>query len=173
MILKEQILSRILIIRSKKVMLDRDLAELYGVTTKRLNEQVKRNISRFPDDFMFQLTEKEKKEVVANCDHLQELKFSPYLPKAFSEHGAVMLASVLNSKRAISVNIQIVRVFNHLRNIVESHSEILKKLEQLERKGFEHDEKITLIFKYLEEFNNSRQEQIEFDQRKRIGYKND
>ena len=83
---------KILLIRGEKVMLDVDLAALYGVTTKRLNEQVKRNRERFPNDFMFQLTEEEKAEVVANCDHLKRLKFSPTLPYAFTEHGAIMLA---------------------------------------------------------------------------------
>jgi hypothetical protein len=91
----ETIEKRILFIRYQRVMLDADLAELYGVTTKRLNEQVKRNRNRFPEDFMFQLTEEEKIDVVANCDHLKRLRFSPNLPHAFTEHGAIMLASVL------------------------------------------------------------------------------
>ena len=95
------ILSRIFIIRESKVMIDSDLVELYGVSTKRLNEQVKRNIKRFPKDFMFQLSEAEKEEVVANCDHLSKLKFSPYLPYVFTEYGTVMLAGILNSERAI------------------------------------------------------------------------
>ncbi|MFH1298133.1 MAG: ORF6N domain-containing protein [Bacteroidota bacterium] len=106
----ELIMNKILIVRGVKVMIDSDLAELYGVTTKRLNEQVKRNAKRFPADFMFQLTEQEKQQVVANCDHLERLKFSPNLPHVFTEHGAVMLASVLHSGRAILVNIQFVRV---------------------------------------------------------------
>src|ERR1700761_7166479 len=110
----EIILSKILIIRNKKVMIDRDLAELYGVSTKRLNEQVKRNMKRFPSDFMFQLTNEEKMEVVAKCDHLKSLKYSPQTPYVFTEHGAVMLASVLNSERAILVNIQVVRVFTKM-----------------------------------------------------------
>ena len=97
----EMIERKILLIRGEKVMLDADLAALYGVTTKRLNEQVKRNRERFPNDFMFQLTEEEKAEVVANCDHLKRLKFSPTLPYAFTEHGAIMLASVLNSPLAV------------------------------------------------------------------------
>src|SRR6478609_6546451 len=96
----ERIERAILFIRGEKVMLDSDLAEIYGVSTKRLNEQVKRNAKRFPSDFMFQLTETEKTEVVANCDHLAKLKFSPHLPYAFTEHGALMLANVLNSERA-------------------------------------------------------------------------
>ena len=86
-------------------MLDADLAEFYGVATKRLNEQVKRNKDRFPEDFMFQLTKEEKKEVVANCDHLSMLQFSYQLPYAFTEHGVAMLASVLKSKRAIDMSI--------------------------------------------------------------------
>jgi len=99
----EAIERRILLIRRQKVMLDSDLAQLYGVSTKRLNEQVKRNRKRFPSDFMFQLSEQEKSEVVANCDHLKNLKFSPVLPSAFTEHGAIMLASVLNSSTAVEV----------------------------------------------------------------------
>jgi hypothetical protein len=104
----EIVIHKILLLRGKRVMIDKDIAELYGVTTKRLNEQVKRNKKRFPEDFMFQLSQEEKDEVVAICDHLKTLKFSPNLPFAFTEHGAVMLASVLNSDRAIEVNIQIV-----------------------------------------------------------------
>lgn len=87
--------------RDKKVMIDKDIALLYGVPTKRLNEQVKRNLKRFPDDFMLQLTQEEKDKVVANCDHLTNLKYSPNLPYVFTEHGAVMLAGILNSDRAI------------------------------------------------------------------------
>jgi len=96
----------------QKVILDADLAKLYGVTTKRLNQQVKRNRERFPEDFMFQLTTEEKAEVVANCDHLSRLKFSPASPYAFTEHGAVMAASVLNTPRAIEVSIFVVRENN-------------------------------------------------------------
>ena len=98
-------------------MLDADLAGLYGVTTKRLNEQVKRNRKRFPADFMFQLTSREKAEVVANCDHLTRLKFSPTNPFAFTEHGAVMVASVINSERAVEVSVYVVRAFVKLREL--------------------------------------------------------
>src|SRR4030067_3402960 len=107
----EVIEKKIYLIRGHKIMLDADLAVLYGVTTKRLNEQVKRNRDRLPEDFMFQLTEKEKADVVANCDHLKRLKFSPNLPYAFTEHGAIMLATVLNSPIAVHASIQVVRVF--------------------------------------------------------------
>ncbi|HYW96370.1 MAG TPA: ORF6N domain-containing protein [Bacteroidales bacterium] len=99
MIPDEVVINKILLIRGQKVMIGNDLAELYRVTTRRLNEQVKRNIKRFPKHFMFQLTEHEKDKVVAICDHLQNLKYSPYIPYVFTEHGTVMLANVLYSER--------------------------------------------------------------------------
>jgi len=167
----ELIMNKILIIRGVKVMIDSDLAELYGVTTKRLNEQVKRNAKRFPEDFMFQLTEQEKQEVVANCDHLEKLKFSPNLPYVFTEHGAVMLASVLNSDRAIIVNIQIVRVFTRMRQLLETHTEILRKLDQLQKKDIEQDQQILLIFEYLKQLEQAKQQQEDQASRRRIGFK--
>jgi hypothetical protein len=170
MIPEEVIMNKILVVRGIKVMIDSDLAELYGVPTKRLNEQVKRNIKRFPEDFMFQLTEQEKQEVVANCDHLKRTRFSSTLPYAFSEHGAVMLASILNSDRAISVNIQIVRVFTRMRQLLESHTEILRKLEQLEKKDLDHDRQILLIFKYLKQLEQVKKQQDAQANRKRIGF---
>ena len=111
----ESIERSIFFIRGQKVMLDADLAKLYGVPTKVLNQAVKRNIERFPLDFMFQLTKDEKDEVVTNCDHLKKLKFSPNLPYAFTEHGAIMLATILNSPVAVQASIQIVRAFIRLR----------------------------------------------------------
>ena len=171
MIPEEVIMSKILLIWGMKVMIDSDLAELYGVTTKRLNEQVKRNILRFPIDFMFQLTEEEKREVVANCDHLNRIRFSSKLPFAFTEHGAVMLASVLNNERAIHVNILIVRVFIRIRHLLETHTEILRKLTQIETKEIEQDQKIMLIFEYLHELEENRQQEEDFANQKRIGYR--
>ena len=147
-------------------MIDKDIAELYGVTTKRLNEQVKRNKKRFPDDFMFQLSSEEKEEVVANCDHLKILKYSPNLPFAFTEHGAVMLASVLNSDRAIEVNIQIVRIFTQIREMLLTNKDILLKLEILEKKAAGHDEEIRVIFEALKRLINPPSEP-----RQRIGFK--
>lgn len=132
----------IFLIRGQKVMLDADLADLYGVTTKRLNEQVKRNRGRFPADFMFQLTAKEKTEVVANCDHLSKLKFSPVLPNAFTEHGAIMVASVQNTPRAIRTSVLVVRAFVRLRAMLTTHKELAHKLSELERKLVNHDEAI-------------------------------
>ena len=162
----EVVINKILLLRGKKVMIDKDIAELYGVPTKRLNEQVKRNIKRFPEDFMFRLTQEEKDEVVANCDHLKSLKYSPNLPVVFTEHGAVMLASVLNSDRAIEVNIQIVRIFTQIREMLLTNKEILLKLEQLERKASGHDEEIRLIFDALKKLLNPPQKP-----RQRIGFK--
>ena len=119
---------------------------------------------------MFPLTDKEKQEVVANCDHLKRLKFSPGMPYAFTEHGAVMLASVLHSDRAIMVNIQIVKVFTRMRQLLEMHSEILQKLEQLQKKDIEQDKQIVLIFEYLRQLEQSRQQQDNQANRKRIGF---
>lgn len=138
----ESIEQRILMIRGHKVMLDADLAKMYGVTTKRLNEQVKRNHARFPEDFMFQLTPEEKNEVVANCDHLARLKFSSTLPYAFTEHGAIMAASVLNSNRAVEISIFVVRAFVKLREILSTNKELAHKLTELERGIGQHDEAI-------------------------------
>ena len=156
LILVEQIEPRILLIRRQRIMLDADLAELYGTTTKRLNEQVKRNRGRFPVDFAWQLTTEEKTEVVANCDHLgadpagcrqiadhlARLKFSRNLPHAFTEHGALMLASVLNTPRAIDVSVYIIRAFVKLREWLSTHKELAKQLSELERKVSSHDEAI-------------------------------
>lgn len=168
MIPDEIVINKILLLRDRKVMIDKDIAELYGVSTKRLNEQVKRNDKRFPEDFMFQLTQEEKDEVVANCDHLKTLKYSPNLPFVFTEHGAVMLASVLNSDRAIEVNIQIVRIFTRMRQMLLTNKDILLKLEQLENRVSSHDENIKMIFEALKQLLNPPHEP-----RKRIGFKPD
>jgi hypothetical protein len=138
----ERVQNRILVIRGQKVIIDADLADLYGVPTKRLNEQVRRNQERFPEDFMFQLTIHEKEEVVANCDHLKNIKFSSSLPYAFTEHGAIMAASVLNSERAVQVSVYVVRAFVQLRLAVLAHRELAGKLEQLEVKYQKHDKQI-------------------------------
>lgn len=142
----EQIEKKIFLLRGQKVMLDTDLADLYGVPTKRLNEQVRRNSKRFPDDFMFQLTEAEKREVVAICDHLKKVKYSKVLPLAFTEHGALMLASVLSSERAVQISLYVVRAFVKLREILATHKELAGKLAELERKIEIHDETIFSLF---------------------------
>jgi len=114
-------------------MLDNDLASLYEVEVKRLNEAVKRNIKRFPNDFMFRLTKDEFTEVVANCDHLQNLKFRSTLPYAFTEQGVAMLAAVLNSRKAIDVNIQIMRAFIQLRNYVFTNDKLYEQIGELRK----------------------------------------
>jgi hypothetical protein len=162
----ELVMSKIFLMRGKKVMIDRDLAELYGVPTKRLNEQVKRNIKRFPKDFMFKLTVKEKDEVVAKCDHLEGLKYSKVLPYVFTEYGAVMLASVLNSDRAIKVNIQIVRIFSLMREMLMTNQEILLKLEKLERQTMENTVDVQAVIDYLKQMLVP----VEQVNRRRIGY---
>lgn len=139
----QKIEKSIFIVRGQKIMLDIDLAALYGVTTKRLNEQVKRNRGRFPDDFMFKLTKGEKEEVVANCDHLFKLKYSNALPNAFTEHGAIMLASVINSPIAVQASIQVVRAFVRLREMVKSHKELEVKLDRLEKR---YDKQFKVVF---------------------------
>jgi len=168
----ETIINKIYIIRDKKVMIDRDLAELYGVDTRVLNQTVKRNLKRFPDDFMFQMTREELENwksqiVISNVEKMGIRK----LPLVFTEQGVAMLSSVLTSERAVSVNIQIIRVFTRMRAMIESHKDILRKLEILEKKDIELDEKVNLIFEYLKELEQAKQEETDFSKRKRIGFK--
>jgi len=145
----DRIEKAIIRLRNQKVILGADLARLYGVRTKRLNEQVRRNTKRFPEDFMFQLTAEEKSEVVAKCDHLSTLKFSPTLPFAFTEHGAIMAASVLNTPHAIEVSIFVVRVFVRLRAMLSTQRQMACKLEELEGHMKDHDEDIQAIFEAI------------------------
>ncbi len=172
MIPDEVVMSRIYVIRDVNVMIDRDLAELYGVETKYLKRQVKRNIIRFPEDFMFELTDQEFKEwrsqfVTSNEDRMG-LRYAPF---AFTEDGVAQLSTVLNSERAIKVNLQIIRMFSKLRRLTLTHKDILRKLEELERNDMEHDSKIELIFEYLKQLEASRQQELEQKTRKPIGFK--
>jgi len=150
----QKIQTKILKIRGKRVMIDADIAELYDVTTKRLNEQIKRNIERFPEDFMFQITVREKDEVVANCDHLEKLKYSSQCPYAFTEHGAIMVASVLNSSRAIEMSVYVVRAFVALREYLPMHRELDKKIRLLEQKISSHDDAIRSIVSAIRQLMN-------------------
>jgi len=166
----ELITNKIFVVRGKKVILDYDLAELYDVETRRLNEQVKRNLDRFPSDFMFQLKDEEfenLKSQYATSSWGGRRK----LPYAFTEQGVSMISGVLHSKRAIKVNIQIMRVFTSMRKILETHTTILKKLDDLERKDIEHDKKILLIFEYLKQLEQGKQGELEHKSRKRVGFK--
>jgi len=152
----EVIEKKILLIRGYKVMLDADLAQLYGVTTKRLNEQVKRNLNRFPSDFMFQLTEEETEFLRSHFATSKAKRGGRrYLPFVFTEQGVAMLSTVLNSQRAIQVNITIMRVFVRLRQMMASHKALAGKLAELEERIQDHDEQITDIFKAIRQLMTS------------------
>ena len=172
MVPEEIIMNKIYVIRGQKVMIDRDLAELYDVETRILNQAVKRNEKRFPEDFMFRLTQEElenwKSQIVISNKEKMGLRKPPL---AFTEQGVAMLSSVLNSDRAIMVNIQIIRVFTKMRELLQTHKEILWKLEEIKIKDIEQDNKIMLIFEYLKQFEEARQQQLDQDNRKRIGFK--
>ncbi len=158
--------NRILLIRGEKVIIDADLAGFYGVPTKRLNEQVKRNKDRFPDDFMFQLSVAEKIEVVANCDHLKNLKYSNTLPYVFTEHGAIMAAGVLNTSRAIEISVFIVRAFVKVRQMVAGHKELQRKISQIEKRLTGHDEQIVELVNLIKQLLNAEPP----PKKRRIGY---
>ncbi|MCB9251858.1 MAG: ORF6N domain-containing protein [Flavobacteriales bacterium] len=170
----ETVIRKIYHIRGKKIMLDRDLAEMYGVETRVLNQSVKRNERRFPADFMFQLTPQELEDWKSqNATTNKERIGLRKLPNAFTEQGVAMLSSVLNSETAIDVNIQIIRIFTRMREVLLAHKDILLKMEQLEKtvlqqneKTNKHEEEIQLIFNALKQLLNPPQEP-----RKRVGFK--
>jgi hypothetical protein len=138
--------SLIQLVRGQKVIIDADLAQLYGVSTMRLNEQVKRNRNRFPQDFVFQLTSMEKSEVIANCDNLKKLKFSPVSPHAFTEHGAIMAANVLNSPRAVEMSVFVVRAFVKMREYLGLTQVMEKRLAEIEKKLLLHDSSLRDLY---------------------------
>jgi len=152
----------IILIRGQKVIIDADLAELYGVTTKVLNQAVTRNVQRFPPDFMFRLTKAEKQELVTNCDRLDRLKHSSVLPRVFTEQGVAMISSVLRSERAIQVNIQIMRAFTNFRQMLLRNEDFRKELE-----GFKQltDQRFQIVFETLDKLI-----QIEDKPKKKIGF---
>ena len=166
------VLTKIYLIRDNKVMIDKDLAELYGIETKRLKEAVRRNRKRFPDDFMFEMSKEElenwRTQFATSNSERMGLRYPPF---CFTEQGVTMLSCVLNSERAIHVNIQIVRVFSRMRELLITNKDILQKLMELESKGIEHDKKIKLIFEYLQQLRNSESKREEFNKRPRIGFK--
>ncbi|NOR45301.1 MAG: ORF6N domain-containing protein [Candidatus Delongbacteria bacterium] len=145
-----EIKDKIYSIRGHQVMLDSDLAELYGVKTKRLNEQVKRNIDRFPKSFCFQLTDKEKSEVVANCDHLTKLKFSHVLPYTFTQEGVAMLSAVLKSITAIQISVKVMSAFVEMRKLLTTNAQIFERVANTEIKLLNHDRKFEQVFYALE-----------------------
>ena len=164
---EEVITSKIYFIREKKVMLDKDLANLYGVETKRLKEAVRRNIERFPKDFMFEMSIVEFQNwrsqfVTSNSDKMS-YRISPY---CFTEQGVTMLSCILNSTRAINVNIQIIRIFTKLREVILTNKDILLQIEKMERVLLGHDQQLIQIFKYLKELLNP-----VYPPRNKIGFK--
>jgi phage regulator Rha-like protein len=165
----EVVMSKIYLIRKQKVMIDRDLAELYGVETKQLKRQVKRNINRFPSDFMFELNKKElenwrSQNGTSNFSDKMGLRYTPFV---FTEQGVAMLSSILTSDRAISVNIQIIRIFTRMREFLLTHKDILLKLEQIEKQATHNTEDIQLIFEYLKKLLTPAPD----SPRNRVGYK--
>jgi ORF6N domain len=147
----EQIASRIVSVRGGRVVVDSDLAALYGVETRVLNQAVRRNSRRFPADLAFRLTSAEREEVITNCDHLKNLKYSAALPLAFTEHGALMAASVLNSRRAVEVGLYVVRAFVQMREAIGAHREISRRLDELEKRVGAQDGAIVGIVRALRE----------------------
>ena len=148
--MKKPLENLILTIRGQKVILDADLSGIYGVPTKRLNEQVKRNSDRFPEDFIFQLTPDEKREVVANCDHLARLKFSKSRPYAFTEHGAIMAATILSSPEAVKMSVFVVRAFIQMREQLVANAAIFKRLAEIDKTLLEHDKAPGLIWQKIQ-----------------------
>jgi len=163
----EVVMNKIYLVRAQKVMLDRDLAELYGVETRVLNQAVKRNEKRFPNDFMFRMTGEEledwKSQIVISNREKMGLRKAPLV---FTEQGATMLSCVLNSDRAIKVNIQIIRIFTKMREMLLTHKDLLLKMNELESKVTNHDKSIKQVFAYLKEFVKEKSEP-----RKSIGFK--
>ncbi len=145
----ENVKNMIFSFRGSQVMIDRDLAELYGVETKVLNQAVKRNVERFPNDFRFQLTENEKIELVTNCDRFGKLKHSSVTPYVFTEQGVAMLSAVLRSKTAIKVSIRIIKAFVEMKKFISNNAAIFQRLENVEMKQLITDEKIDKIFEAL------------------------
>lgn len=163
----EIIMNKIYLIRNHKVMLDRDLAGLYGVETRRLNEQVKRNISRFPVDFMFQLSWDEFSNLKSQfaTSSWGGRRKSPYV---FTEHGVLMLSSVLNSERAIAVNIQIMRIFTKIREMLTDNLSLKLEIEEIKKKLANQDKNIELVFNYLDELIDKQEKP---KPRKQIGFR--
>jgi phage regulator Rha-like protein len=162
---EQELIGRILVINHQKVMLDYDLALLYEIPTKRINEQVKRNIDRFPADFMFQLTEKQWSELRSHFATANfEMRRNP--PYAFTEHGVLMLSSVLNNQKAIQVNIQLVRIFTKMREMLLSQTNIVDQLEKLANRIDHQDGKLDGVVRYLQRFVQDRK-----PERVQVGYK--
>jgi hypothetical protein len=161
---EEDLAQRIYLLRGKKIMFDFDLAKLYNLETRVLKQQVKRNMERFPEDFMFELTRSEWEEVITNCDNLSVYsKYKPFPPFAFTEQGVAMLSSVLRSKKAITVNIAIMRAFVNLRQLIDANKNLIQRIDSIEEK---FDKKFLLVFEAIKELIKQ-----ENEPREMIGYK--
>jgi len=169
---EEVILSKIYLIRGLNVMIDRDLAKLYGVTTKVLKQAVRRNIERFPNDFMFEMSKEEleiwRSQFVTSKSDMKGLRHTPF---CFTNLGVPQLSTVLKSPKAIMINLQIMRVFNKMHEMILTHKDLFIKLEEIERKLSSHDDSILLIFEYIKQFEEVKQQELEYKNRKRIGFK--
>jgi len=169
---EEIIMSKIYEIRGEKIMIDRDLAELYQVETKRLKEAVRRNINRFPEDFMFEMTKDEfenwRTQFATSKSEKMGLRYAPF---CFTEQGVTMLSCVLSSDRAIAVNIQIVRLFTKMRKLILTHKDILAELEKIKQRLGTNSNDIGLIFEYLKQFEAAKQQELEYQNREPIGFK--
>lgn len=157
-----EIQNRILVLRNQQVMIDRDLAELYGVDTKRLNEQVKRNIQRFPKNFMFQLEDKEKTELVAICDRFTTLKHSSSNPYAFTEQGVAMLSAVLKSETAVKMSIQIMNAFVEMRHFLQNNSRLFEEIVNIKVHQKQSDRKIDQLFDLMDKYKIEEKQGIFF-----------
>jgi phage regulator Rha-like protein len=164
----ELVMAKIYYIRGQKVMLDRDLAELYGVETKQLKRQVKRNLNRFPEDFMFELSSTENTSLRSQIGTLKRGEHSKFLPYAFTEHGILMLSSVLNGEKAVAVNIRIMRIFAKIRQALTDTTELRLAIEQIRHKTDNNTKNIELVFQYLDELLDKKEHS---KNRERIGYK--
>ncbi|MFO8234483.1 MAG: ORF6N domain-containing protein [Bacteroidales bacterium] len=164
-------ISKIYQVRGKQVLLSQDLAELYEVETRVLNQQVKRNIGKFPERYMFQLTKDEDDRLRSQNVTLKRGQHAKYLPYAFTEHGILMLSSVLNSERADKVNMLIIDTFVKLRELMFMHKDVAHQLEKVHNKLTEHDSQIMLIFEYLKQLEEVKQQELEQKKRKPIGFK--
>lgn len=155
---EETISDKIYFIRNQKVMLDRDLASLYGIETRVLKQAVKRNISRFPEDFMFELTDVENESLRSQFVTLKKGRgqHQKYLPSVFTEHGVLMLSSVLNSDKAIQTNIQIMRIFTKVRQMLLDTTDLKIDIMQIQKKLENHDKNIELVFSYLDELTDKK-----------------
>ncbi len=164
---EETVIEKIYLIRGKKVMLDRDLAKLYDVQTKRLKQQVRRNINRFPEDFMFELSKEEledwRSQFATSNKEIMGLRVPPF---AFTEHGVLMLSNVLSSENAIKISIQIMRVFTRMREMLLTHKDLLLKIEQFEKRMDNQDKSIKQLFYYIKELIGEKE-----NRRNPIGFK--